>query len=199
MNASRKFLLPLGVAAALVLVSGCGGNTAPTAAPVEATTPPVVASHAPTSADPTSAPATADASASASPAAAGAVDACALVTPEELKPLLGAGVGPGLDTSAPPTAACAFTGVGVTTVVVDPTLDKAAFDADCSTANPSPTITTLTGVGDAACLSIVGGSVAVVYVLKGSDLMSINVQAGGDNPITPEVLTALATSAAGRL
>lgn len=181
MNVLQRCACVLSVAAVAVL-SGCGTSAVQSAPP----TAPRSAAIAPAL------------SPSAGAAHSGPVRPCDLLTPQELAPLLGPGVNE-LDTSSGATSACAFTGAGVTTIVVDPTVGTSGFDGDCSTNNPALNIQTVGGIGDGACLSIVGGSIAVVYVIKGGDVMSINVQAGGATPVTSEQLIAVARSAADRL
>ena len=187
--------------AALMVLSACGTDLAlsgsraapsPTAQQVAAVSPTGTTGATTPAPSDTPTPAPADA------AHSGAVHPCDLLTPQELAPLLGPGVN-GLDTSSGTISACAFTGAGVTTIVVDPTVGTTGFDSDCSTNNPAPSIQTVSGIGDGACLSIVGGSIAVVYVMKGADVMSINVQAGGATPVTSEQLIAVARSATNRL
>ncbi|PZS18748.1 MAG: hypothetical protein DLM57_05655 [Pseudonocardiales bacterium] len=136
----------------------------------------------------------------ATPAApAAAASACALVTEQELTPLLGADPGPGQATSDSTTVSCAYTRGVAVTIVVDHSGGRSQFDLFCSTNQPQPNIHNVSGVADGACLTIVGGPIAAMYILKGSDLMSINIQAGLDTKITPEALSALGKIAAGRL
>ena len=52
-------------------------------------------------------------------ASGGNVKACSLLTEQELTPLLGSDPGPGADNSDSTTTACAYTGAGVVTIVVD--------------------------------------------------------------------------------
>ena len=179
---NRRPRWPVAVAAATgcILLAACSSKST--------TKPPAsAASAAPTQA----------AAATGSPAPAGAaggkVKACSLLTEQELTPLLGSDPGPGTDTSDSTTTACAYTGAGVVTIVVDPSGGKSQFDSFCGTTQK------VSGVADGACLTIVGGAVAAMYILKGPDLMSINIQAGLDAKITPDALTALGKIAAGRL
>jgi hypothetical protein len=135
----------------------------------------------------------------AAPAAA-ATSACALVTEQQLTPLLGADPGPGKATSDSSTASCAYTRGVAVTIVVDHNAGKSQFDQYCP--NPAqPNTQNVTGVADGACLTIVGGTgpIAAMYVLKGPALMSINIQAGLGTKITPGALTALGKMAAVRL
>ena len=113
MNSPRHSTLVL-FGAALVVLSGCGVASTATAPP---TAEPAVVSIAVT-ADGTP-PSTSDAASGVSGNAPGFGHACDLLTPQELAPLLGPGAS-GLDTSSGTTSACAYTGAGVTTVVVDP-------------------------------------------------------------------------------
>jgi Protein of unknown function (DUF3558) len=183
MTVLQKGVLPLGVAAAVLMLSGCHSAASQTTSPAGTTPPPTSGATATTDAD----------------SSGGQVDACALLTPQELTPILGAGVDAGSDTSSDTTAACAYTGSGVVTVVVDPADGKSKFDMDCSTDQPQPNIQPVNGLADGACLTIVGGAIGAVYILKGTDVMSLNIQAGSEAALTPDSLIALGTSAAGRL
>jgi hypothetical protein len=180
-----------------LLLAGCS-NSAPAAqadAPAVQTTagatPTTPASQATTSAGSTTTPG----------ASGGNVKACSLLTEQELTPLLGSDPGPGTDTSGGTTSSCAYTGAGVVTIVVDHSDGKSHFDMFCTTKQPQPGVQNVNdiAVADGACLTIVGGPVAAMYILKGPDLMSINIQAGLDTKITPEALIALGKIAAGRV
>ena len=172
-----------------LLLAACGSSAAAakTGAPAVQTTagatPITPASQATTSAGSTTTPG----------ASGGKVKACSLLTEQELTPLLGSDPGPGTDTSGGTTSSCAYTGAGVVTIVVDHGRGKSLFDTLCGSNQ------NVSGVADGACLTIVGGSVAAMYILKGPDLMSINIQAGLDTKITPDALTALGKIAAGRV
>ena len=134
-------------------------------------------------------------------AAASATSACALVTEQELTSLLGTDPGPGKSMSDPNTASCAYTRAVAVTIVVDHSGGKSQFDLYCPTNQTQPGTHTVRGVGDDACLTIVGGTgpIAAMYILKGSALMSINIQAGLDAKITSGALTTLGGTAASRL
>jgi hypothetical protein len=138
--------------------------------------------------------------------------ACSILTRQELTPLLGADPGPGKDASDSTTTACVYTGAGVVSIVVDhsgsTTDSKTQFGMYCSAKQstgsespPQPGLENVNGiaVADGACLSIVGGAVAAMYVLKGPDILSINIQTGLDAKITSDALIALGKIAAGRL
>lgn len=58
---------------------------------------------------------------------------------------------------------------------------------------------TVAGIADGACLTIVGSSIAAMYILKGSAVISINIQADPDAKITPDALIALGKIAASRI
>jgi len=172
-----------------LLLAACGSSAAaakagaPAVQTTAGATPTTPASQATTSAGSTTTPG----------ASGGKVKACSLLTEQELTPLLGSDPGPGTDNSDGTTTACAYTGAGVVTIVVDHSGGKSLFDTLCGTNQK------VSGVADGACLTIVGGAVAAMYILKGPDLMSINIQAGLDTNITPDALTALGKIAAGRL
>jgi hypothetical protein len=187
MTVRPKPALPLVAAAAIILaVSGCqaGGRASGSAGPSQ---PSARAASTPAS------QAMAAGSAATPGASGGNVKACSLLTEQELTPLLGSDPGPGTDNSDSTTTACAYTGAGVVTIVVDHSGGKSQFDAFCGTNQK------VSGVADGACLTIVGGPVAAMYILKGPKLMSINIQAGLDTKITPEALIALGKIAAGRV
>ncbi len=94
----------------------------------------------------------------------------------------------------PPVTPLPYGGTaGAVTIVVDHNGGKSQFDTLCGTNQ------NVSGVADGACLTIVGGPIAAMYILKGPDLISINIQAGLDTKITPEALIALGKIAAGRV
>ncbi len=195
MTVIQKCIVPLGLAALLAL-GGCHA-AAQTASPDEPGPP--SASAAGGQAIPHAAPDAATAIPTNAAAGSGErVDACALLTHRELARILGPAVGPGSDTSADPTSACAFTANGVVTIVVDPA-GRNQFDLDCGSEASSANTQAVSGLADGACLTVVGGAIGAIYVLKGPDVMSINIQAGADAAITPHLLVALGTSAAARL
>ena len=179
---NRRPRWPVAVAAATgcFLLAACSSNPTtkpPAPAASAATTQAIAAAGSPTTPG----------------ASGGNVKACSLLTEQELTPLLGSDPGPGTDTSGGTTSSCAYTGAGVVTIVVDHSDGKSQFDTLCGTNQ------NVSGVADGACLTIVGGPVAAMYILKGPDLMSINIQAGLDTKITPAVLIALGKIAASRI
>src|SRR5664279_809182 len=177
MTVLPKIALPLGAAVILAL-SGCHTSAATSHA---SSTPAAGAS------DRTSQAAASDRSDAAPQAAKGKVPACSIVTEHELTALLGADPGPGADNSDSTTTACAYTGAGAATVVVDHSGGKTQFDMYCTAKPSQPGVQNMNGiaVADGACLGIVGKSIAVMYILKGRDLISINIQAGLDTTIAP--------------
>ena len=185
-NRCPTWLVAVAAATGCILLAACSSKST--------TKPPASAASA---AATQAAAGTAGTAGTGSPAPAGAaggkVKACSLLTEQELTPLLGSDPGPGTDTSGGTTSSCAYTGAGVVTIVVDHSDGKSHFDMFCGTNQK------VSGVADGACLTIVGGPVAAMYILKGPDLMSINIQAGLDTKITPDALTALGKIAAGRL
>ena len=139
-------------------------------------------------------------------------NACSILTRQELTPLLRADPGPGKDNSDGTTTACVYTGAGAVSIVVDhsasSTDSKTQFGMYCSAQQPAgsesppqPGLEKVSGIAlaDGACLSIVGGAVAAMYVLKGPEILSINIQTGLDAKITSDGLIALGKVAAGRL
>lgn len=136
---------------------------------------------------------------SAAPAPAGAaIDACALVTEQEATAFLGSDPGPGVNTGSSDAPACAYG--GSLTLGVAPTGGRAQYDADRGAAQGSGKATDLTGVGDAGYAFIVANTIAQMEIVKGTVVLSVNVQ--GDpslQNITVERLTTLGTTAAGRL
>lgn len=187
----RRPRWPVAMAAATgcFLLAACSSN--PT------TKPPAAAASAAATQSAAATAGTAGTAGTGSPtpdgAAGGKVKACSLLTEQELTPLLGSDPGPATDNSDSTTTSCAYTGAGVVTIVVDHSGGKSQFDTLCGTNQK------VSGVADGACLTIVGGPIAAMYILKGPNLMSINIQAGLDTKITPEALTALGKIAAGRL
>ena len=146
-------------------------------------------------------PATGAAGAPTNAVATSGPSACALVTEQEITPLLGTDPGPGKATSDSTTTSCAYTQGVAVTIVVDHSGGKSQFDMFCPTNQAQPRTHVVSGVGDGACLTIVGGTgpIAAMYILKGPALLSINVQAGLDTKITSGALTTLGRTAAARL
>ena len=191
MTVLTKCALPLSAAVILALTGCSSGASHAGATPAATTQQP--ASDASSAATQAAAATAGTGSPAPAGAAGGKVKACSLLTEQELTPLLGSDPGPGADNSDSTTTACAYTGAGVVTIVVDHSAGKSGFDSFCGTTQK------VSGVADGACLTIVGGAVAAMYILKGPDLVSINIQAGLDAKITPDALTALGKTAAGRL
>jgi hypothetical protein len=76
---------------------------------------------------------------------------------------------------------------------------KAKFDSDRASAQGSGKSQDLSGVGDAAFVFIVANTIGQMEILKGSTILTVNVQ--GDpslQNITAASLTVLGTAAAGR-
>lgn len=137
-------------------------------------------------------------SSSAPAASTSAINACALITEQEATAFLGSDPGPGMDTGSADSPACAYD--ASLTIGIDPTGGKARFDLDTSSIQGSANGHTLSGVGDAGAVTIVANSIAAMEILKGSMVLTINVQ--GDpslQNITLAALTALGTTAVGRL
>src|ERR1019366_3197451 len=185
------------------VVGACGGTSATVSpgAQGQASSPAQASAPADSSA-PAQASAPADSSAPAqesAPAASSAgVNACALITEQEATAFLGSDPGPGTDSSTAASPTCAYD--ASLTFSVDPTAGKAKFDTDKAAAQGSDKLHDLSGVGDAGYAFIVGNTIAQMEIVKGSALLTVNVQG---NPslqnITLARLTTLATTMVGRL
>jgi len=127
-----------------------------------------------------------------------AINACAVVTEQDATTLLGSDPGPGQDTSSDMGAACAY-GASLT-LSVGANAGKAKFDSDRAPALSSGKLQDLSGVGDAAFVFIVANTIGQMEIIKGSTILTVNVQ--GDpslQSITAASLTTLGTAAAGRM
>ncbi len=193
MSMIRAALALLMLTAVLAACGGSSAATAPAAQP-PASTPSTSDAPASGAAD---APSAVDAS-SAPQGSTAAVAACALITEQDATTLLGSDPGPGMDTGSADAPACAY-GASLTYQVQ---LDdgKATFDTTKAAMQGSGKAQDLTGVGDDGFVFIVGNTIAQMVILKGSELLTVNVQ--GDpalQNITLPTLTTLGTAAAGRL
>jgi len=175
------------------VVAACGGSAA--------TSSPAAQSQASAPAQagtPGQASAPAVSTGPATSAAAGAIDPCKLITEQEATAFLGSDPGPGMETGSADSPACAYG--GSLTMVVDPTGGKAKFDLDTASMQGSADSHILIGVGDAAAVTIVGGTIAAMEILKGSTVLNVNIQ--GDpslQNVTVATVTALGKTAAGRI
>jgi hypothetical protein len=127
----------------------------------------------------------------------GAIDACALITEKEAAAFLGSDPGPGTNSGTPEAPACAY-GASLT-IGVGLTDAKAQFDLQRPAAGSS-NFQALSGVGDDAYATLVANTVAAMEILKGSVLLSVQVQ--GDpslQNVTFDALTKLGKTAAGRI
>ena len=127
-----------------------------------------------------------------------ATNACAVITEQDATTLLGSDPGPGLDTTSDMGPACAY-GASLT-LNVGANAGKAKFDSDRASAQGSGKSQDLSGVGDAAFVFIVANTIGQMEILKGSTILTVDVQ--GDpslQNITPDALTTLGKAAAGRL
>ncbi len=170
-------------------VAACGSSSASVspAATSQASTP------APTSSSPiaTSSDATAA-------AAALAKDACPLISEKEATAFLGSDPGPGQETGTATAPACAY-GASLT-FSVEPNDGKAQYDTTKAAMQGSGKAQDLTGVGDEGFVFIVASTIAQMAILKGTTLLTVNVQ--GDpslQNITLASLTALGKTAIARL
>lgn len=135
--------------------------------------------------------------AASTPAAAGVSSGCALITEKEATALLGSDPGPGVEGTDATTPSCAYD--GSLTFSLDASAGKAKFDADKAAAAGSDKMNDLPGVGDAGYAFIVGGAIAQVEVLKGSAILTVNIQGNpASGSITVAALTTLMTAAVGR-
>jgi Protein of unknown function (DUF3558) len=171
------------------VLAACGGSSAATA--------PVAQPSAPTAAT-SDAPASGGTDASSAPqGSTAAVAACALITEQDATTLLGSDPGPGMDTGTADAPACAY-GASLT-YLVQLADGKATFDTTKAAMQGSGKAQDLTGVGDDGFVFIVGNTIAQMVILKGSELLTVNVQ--GDpalQNITLPTLTTLGTAAAAR-
>jgi hypothetical protein len=170
------------------VAAACGGTSA-TSSPV-----------APGQASAPAAPAasTAPAQSTAPVSSAAAIDACALVTEPEATAFLGSDPGPGVNTGTDSAPACAYSASLI--IAVDSTDGPAQYTAKTGAMQGSGSNNAITGVGDAASATIVANTIADMEILKGSVLVSIEVQ--GDpslQNITVAALTKLGTMVVGRL
>ncbi len=102
-----------------------------------------------------------------------------------------------MDTGSADAPACAY-GASLT-YVFQPADGKATFDMTKAAMQGSGKAQDLTGVGDDGFVFIVGNTIAQMVILKGSELLTVNVQ--GDpalQNITLPTLTTLGTAAAAR-
>jgi hypothetical protein len=145
--------------------------------------------------------ATASTAATDSTAATGstaAINACAVITEQDATTLLRSDPGPGLDTTSDMGPACAY-GASLT-LNVAPNAGKAQFDGDRAAGQGSGKPQDLSGVGDAAFVFIVANTIGQMEILKGSTILTVNVQ--GDpalQNITLASMTTLGTAAVGRI
>jgi hypothetical protein len=193
----KIYLRPVaGLLIAGVALAACSGSTATPTPGVVAPGQSSAAAAGGSSAPAQSAPPAAQ---SAAPSAGGAaIDACALITEQEATTFLGSDPGSGVSSGTPDQPACAY-GASLT-FSVQPTAGRAQYDADRGAAQGSGKATDLTGVGDAGFAFIVANTIAQMEIVKGTAVLTVNVQ--GDpslQNITVERLTALGTTAVGRL
>jgi hypothetical protein len=179
----------LGCGAALVVsalsVAACGSNPAPTA--------PTATASAATGATPVTT--TPPPQATTAPADSSAASPCALVTEGDATAFLGSDPGPGVLMSRGPISSCGYKefhvglqrGAGVTGL----------FTAMQSADQSQPCFQALNGVGDAGFLLMIPGADSMIYILKGSSLMSMLAPNGPR--VTAATLTALGTTATDRL
>jgi hypothetical protein len=129
---------------------------------------------------------------------AAAIDACALVTEQEATAFLGSDPGPGVNTGTDASLACAYSASLI--IAVDSTDAKAQFNTTQAAMQGSGTSQSMTGVGDEAFTTLVANTIADMEILKGSVLVSVEVQGDPSHQnITLAPLTTLGTMVVGRL
>jgi hypothetical protein len=184
-----------------LLIAGCGSAQAPAgpatasaktsgaaATAAAATTPatPAPATPAPATATPTAAP---DAAGTAT------MTACTVITEDDATTLLGSDPGPGVEHSDGPISACAYGDLQIG-MEQGPAM-KTLFDSLKSARGTTPGYASVDGVGDDGFLVLSPDHDTLLYILKGSTLVSAIVVT--DPNITAVTLTALGASAAARL
>jgi hypothetical protein len=173
------------------MVAGCGGS-------IDATTPTKPA------------PGTSSSSASTQTAAAAtqrgsAVDACTLITEQDATTAIGTDPGPGTAQASADGTSCEYLvhtdGRGVTVGVI-PDSNRAHYDSARATYQHTYTVQDVSGIGDAAFEfiggQVTGGSAAVILIIKGSELLTIQLSAPA-SALSTDTLTTLGHAAAGRL
>jgi hypothetical protein len=151
----------------------------------------------------TSAP-TSAAIASGSGTGAAPSDPCALLTQAEVSAALGSPVGPGATIDDPRTCTWEYTpGGSVPKAQASIDIETDSFDNLCNVpSNPAIGLTMipLTGVGDAACIAELSGTIPVLTFDKGGHAYSTSVGLGNVPPATTEAAEkAMAVAAAARL
>jgi hypothetical protein len=185
--------ITFGCGAALLMsalsVAACGSNPAPTA-PTAAASARAATGPTPATVTTTPPPQTTTA-----PADSSAVSPCALVTEGDATALLGSDPGAGVLMSRGPVSSCGYQdfhvglqrGAGVTGL----------FAAMQSADQNQPGFQAVNSVGDAGFLLMIPGADSMIYILQGTSLMSMLAPQGPR--VTAATLTALGTTAAGRL
>lgn len=182
-RASAAFLI---VAVAGVLAA-CSGTPAGTARPA-AGTPPASSPAAPAAPADTVNP------------GAGGLDACALITPEEVAAATGVSVDAANPTAGDTTATCLYVdddGSPVVSTVLQAGLAGVNTYLDDAANEP------VSGIGDRAVIYQAGGGLPTgrtIYVAKGDRGLVLNVHVEDiDDDAARTILTELATMAAGRM
>jgi len=143
-------------------------------------------------------PAASAASETAPAAPVAATGACPLITEKEAAAFLGSDPGPGQETGTATAPACAY-GASLT-FSVQSNDGKAQYETTKAAMQGSGKAQDLTGVGDEGFVFIVANTIAQMAILKGTTLLTVNVQ--GDpslQNITLATLTALGKTAIARL
>jgi hypothetical protein len=181
----------LGCGAALLMsalsVAACGSNAAPTA--------PTATASAATGATIAPATTTPPPQATAAPVDSSGASPCELVTEADATTLLGSDPGPGVVTTSGVATTCSYRELHV--AVERGGGAKGLFEAAQSSDQSQPGFQTLSGVADGGFLFKIEGADWLIYILKGSSLVSMI--APNSRQITAATLTALGTTAAGRL
>ena len=172
-------------------VAACGGASA-SASPVA---PAQVSGPAPSDA---ATDAAAPSDTTAPTAASAGTAACALITEAEATTFLGLDPGPGNETGTADSPACAYGGsLTLQLVTADA---KSLYDSTKAAMQGSGKAQALDGVGDEGYAFIVADTIAQMEVLKGSKLLTVNIQGDPSKQnVTLPRLTDLAKMAVDRL
>ena len=180
----------IGLALVAGLVAACGGSAA-TGAPQAGGSPAGV----PTQAATTQAPA----GANPTGAAPGALDACSLITADEVAAVLGEPVAAGV-VPEPGTTSCIFVDSAKATNSVEISITSGVDFNPNKKSIPGLTITPVSGVGDAAYYVSLGAGYMTLNVRKGQTTFTVSVLLKGasDDQLQAGEKT-LAVAAAGRI
>jgi hypothetical protein len=181
----------LGCGAAMLMsafsVAACGSSAAPTA--------PTATASAATGATPAPVTTTPPQQATAVPADSSGASPCELVTEGDATTFLGSDPGPGVVTTSGLITICGYRELHV--AVERGAGARGLFEAAQSANQSQPGFQSLSGVADGGFIFKMPDANWLLYIFKGTSLVSMI--APGGPPITAATLTALGTTAAGRL